>query len=210
MLDSWIYGVKLPCPLDTLVQVLSLLLLILPVLFLPGYIFGASVPSLNYSWVFSYIPCLITFQILIFHLDLFPELQASLTLWWSDFQGYPIFQTLYQTILILWLFPAPLHHSSFHLHLGSVLQVMVLLSIQVLKSETSGSSFLVLIFCAKVPSPIIIIIICLFRATAVAYGGSQARGWIKAVAAGLYHSPSNLGSKPHLRPTPQRRAMLDP
>ena len=32
----------------------------------------------------------------------------------------------------------------------------------------------------------------------VAYGGSQARGLIGAVAVGLYHSHSNVGSKPHL------------
>ena len=39
---------------------------------------------------------------------------------------------------------------------------------------------------------------CLFRAAPVAYGGSQTRGQIRAVAAGLYHSHSNTGSKPHL------------
>ena len=50
---------------------------------------------------------------------------------------------------------------------------------------------------------------CLFalsRAAPVAYGGSQARGLIGAVAAGLCHSHSNSGSEPHPRPT----AMLDP
>ena len=41
-----------------------------------------------------------------------------------------------------------------------------------------------------------------------AYGGS--RGLIKALAAGLHQSHSNLGSKPHLRPTPQLTATLDP
>ena len=34
-----------------------------------------------------------------------------------------------------------------------------------------------------------------------AYGGSQARGPIGAVAAGLHQSHSNAGSEPHLRPT---------
>ena len=38
----------------------------------------------------------------------------------------------------------------------------------------------------------------LFRATPIAYGGSQARGLIGAAAAGLYHSHSNAGSEPHL------------
>ena len=49
---------------------------------------------------------------------------------------------------------------------------------------------------------------CLFRAKPKAYGGSQARGLIEAIAASLYHS--NAGSKPHLRPTPHLRATLDP
>ena len=43
-----------------------------------------------------------------------------------------------------------------------------------------------------------------------AYGGSQARGQIGAVAASLYHSHSNIGSKPRLRPTPQLTATQDP
>ena len=50
----------------------------------------------------------------------------------------------------------------------------------------------------------------LFRATSEAYGRSQARGPIRAVAAGLHHRQSNTRSKPRLRPTPQLTAMLDP
>ena len=47
--------------------------------------------------------------------------------------------------------------------------------------------------------------VCLFvfRAAPTAYRGSQPGGWIGAVAAGLYHSHSNVGSELHLRPTPQ-------
>ena len=37
---------------------------------------------------------------------------------------------------------------------------------------------------------------CLFRAASMAYGSSQDRGWIRAVAIGLRHSHSNAGSKP--------------
>ena len=48
------------------------------------------------------------------------------------------------------------------------------------------------------------------RATPVAYGVSQARRPIGAVVAGLGHSHSNTGSKPHLPPTPQLTAMADP
>ena len=51
---------------------------------------------------------------------------------------------------------------------------------------------------------------CLFRATPVAYGASQARGQIETVAASLRHSHSNMGSQPHLRPTPQLMATPDP
>ena len=43
-----------------------------------------------------------------------------------------------------------------------------------------------------------------------AYGGSQARGPIRAVAVDLHHSHSNTGSEPPLRPTPQLKATLDP
>ena len=50
----------------------------------------------------------------------------------------------------------------------------------------------------------------LFRATPAAYGSSQARGQIEAVAAGLCHGHSNSGSKLHLQPIPQLTATLDP
>ena len=43
---------------------------------------------------------------------------------------------------------------------------------------------------------------CFFNATPVAYGSSQATGWIRATAAGLHHSGSNAGSKLCLLPTP--------
>ena len=42
-----------------------------------------------------------------------------------------------------------------------------------------------------------------------AYGGSQARGLIGAIAAGLCQSHSNVGSESHLQPTPQLTATLD-
>ena len=48
------------------------------------------------------------------------------------------------------------------------------------------------------------------RAAPMACGGSQARGPIRAVAAGLHHSHSNMGSEWCLRPTPQLTAMPDP
>ena len=48
-----------------------------------------------------------------------------------------------------------------------------------------------------------------FRTTPMAYGGSQARGRIIAVAAGLCHSHSNAGSKQYLWPTSQLTATPD-
>ena len=53
-------------------------------------------------------------------------------------------------------------------------------------------------------------LILLFRAAPAAYGGSQARGPIGAVTAGLCHSHSNARVELRLRPTPQLTAMLDP
>ena len=49
-----------------------------------------------------------------------------------------------------------------------------------------------------------------FRAASVACGGSQARGPVRAVAAGLCQRYSKGGSKPCLRPTPQLRTTPDP
>ena len=54
---------------------------------------------------------------------------------------------------------------------------------------------------------------CLFAiswAALTAYGGSQARGRIRAIAAGICQGHSNVGSEPRLQPTPQLRALPDP
>ena len=50
---------------------------------------------------------------------------------------------------------------------------------------------------------------CPFRTTPAAYGGSQARGQIRAAVAGLFQSHSNAGSEQHLQPTPQLEATPD-
>ena len=47
-------------------------------------------------------------------------------------------------------------------------------------------------------------------AAPTAYGRSWARGPIGAVATGLLQSHNNLGSEPHLQPTPQLTATPDP
>ena len=50
-----------------------------------------------------------------------------------------------------------------------------------------------------------------FQGHTSAYRGSQARVQIRAVAASLHYSHSNAArSEPHLQPTPQLKAMLDP
>ena len=46
------------------------------------------------------------------------------------------------------------------------------------------------------------------RVTSAAYGGSQARGRIEAVASGLHCS--NSRSEPRLQPTPQLTTVPDP
>ena len=48
-----------------------------------------------------------------------------------------------------------------------------------------------------------VVVVAISWAAPVAYGGSQARGPIGAVATGLRQSHSNAGSEPRLQPTPQ-------
>ena len=55
----------------------------------------------------------------------------------------------------------------------------------------------------------VVVVVLLFRATPAAYGSSQARDQIGATAASLHHSHSNMGSEPHLQPTPQLMATPD-
>ena len=50
----------------------------------------------------------------------------------------------------------------------------------------------------RIESPSLFFSFFLFRAAPSVYGSSQARGQIRAAAAGLHHSHSNAGSEPHL------------
>ena len=84
-----------------------------------------------------------------------------------------------------------MHFSSLVLCLNIVLLILL--------TEIMSSEFIYLF-----------IYLAFFRATPAAYGGFQARGLIGAVAASLHQSHSNSGSEPHLRPTPQVTATLDP
>ena len=54
-----------------------------------------------------------------------------------------------------------------------------------------------------------LIFFAIFWAATTAYGGSQARGRIGAVATSLHQSHSNAGSEPRLQPTPQLMATPD-
>ena len=56
----------------------------------------------------------------------------------------------------------------------------------------------------------LLLLLFFFRAAPEAYGGSQSRSRIGAIAASLHCSHSNMGSEPHLLPTPQLTAMPDP
>ena len=56
---------------------------------------------------------------------------------------------------------------------------------------------------------VVVVIVAISWAAPAAYGGSQARGRIGAVATGLRQSHSNTGSKPRLQPTPQLTATPD-
>ena len=49
-----------------------------------------------------------------------------------------------------------------------------------------------------------------FLAAPVAYGSSQVRSRIRAAAAGLCYNHGNIRSGPHLRPTTQLVAVLNP
>ena len=66
--------------------------------------------------------------------------------------------------------------------------------------DSSFLSFFFFFFC----------LFCPFRAVPAAYGGSQARGLIEAIAAGLRQRHSNARSELRLRPIPQLMATSDP
>ena len=62
------------------------------------------------------------------------------------------------------------------------------------------------IFVVVVVVVVVFVFLPLSWAAPTAYGGSQARSRIGAIAAGLRQSHSNAGSEPCLQPTPQLAA----
>ena len=75
------------------------------------------------------------------------------------------------------------------------------------KAEGQFDSFFFFVFCLFVV--VVVVVVAISWAAPAAYGGSQARGPIGAVATGLRQSHSNAGSEPRLQPTPQLTATLD-
>ena len=55
----------------------------------------------------------------------------------------------------------------------------------------------------------VVVVVAISWAAPAAYGGSQARGLIGTIAAGLRQSHSNTGSEPRLQPIPQLPATPD-
>ena len=104
---------------------------------------------------------------------------------------------------------APFSIRFFFFFLLSCISCLYILEIKplLIASFTTVFSLPVGCFC------LFVLYFCLFdfsRAAPAAYGGSQAMGLIRAAATGLCQNHSNAWSKPHLRPTPQLTAMLDP
>ena len=64
-------------------------------------------------------------------------------------------------------------------------------------------------FCFVLFFVFFVVVVAISWAAPAAYGGSQARGRIGAVATGLRQSHSNTGSEPRLQPTPQLTATPD-
>jgi len=77
-------------------------------------------------------------------------------------------------------------------------------------SQKLGSLLDCRIYNKRNPEVIEVFFFSFSRAVSAAYGGSQARGQIGAIGTGLHHSQSNMSSEPHLQPTPQLMATLDP
>ena len=102
------------------------------------------------------------------------------------------------------------HYSNF----SSSSFFICLLDMAMLWSDYFKESHVVFGRLAKTPSYRVVfffwLFLLLFRGAPAAYGISQARGQIRAAAAGIHHSHNNTGSELHLWPTPQLMAMPDP
>ena len=95
------------------------------------------------------------------------------------------------------------------LHHISPLQAYILWT-QLLQIWYSGSDqgFFILFYFTLLFYFMLFYLFIYFRAAPMAYGSSQARGWIIATAASLHHSHSHIRFELELRPTPQLMATL--
>ena len=85
---------------------------------------------------------------------------------------------------------------------------MVVLGIEIPNRKLNFYLFIFLSF-VFLSFVVVVVVVAISWAAPAAYGGSQARGRIGAVATGLRQSHSNAGSEPRLQPTPQLTATPD-
>ena len=118
-----------------------------------------------------------------------PPLDRRQLCHWLRVFMYPFLLKIKQTVFSLkccfffllnskwWRDPLPLHGAGGCLALGV--------------DQSSGEALFFFFLCLLS----FVVVVAISWAAPAAYGGSQARGWIRAIAAGLHHSHSNVGSK---------------
>ena len=88
--------------------------------------------------------------------------------------------------------------------------VTTTVTVEINEKRIKYHQFFVFCFCLFVFFVVVVVVVVAISwAAPAAYGGSQARGRIGAVATGLRQSHSNAGSEPRLQPTPQLTATPD-
>ena len=101
-----------------------------------------------------------------------------------------------------------LHITVFYFHYYTVLHCVIIFYLLILLwTKFEVVPIFYFFFCLL--SFFVVVVVAISWAAPGAYGGSQARGPIGAVATGLRQSHSNAGSEPCLQPTPQLRATPD-
>jgi len=109
----------------------------------------------------------------------FPETNST------PFKGFPLFWNYIIISFLLFIHPSIY---STNIYWVTLMQCQVLFLPNVLWKAGKNRSWVFFFFKYSILG---IVCVCLFRAAHAVYGSSQARGWIRAVAAGLGHSHSN-------------------